>query len=85
MNNPNNAPIVRPTITKSEAKKDALTLVKAAKSKFENAKWKTRQDWRTANEIYRLVCAAENALTLAQAEKEPEDEPMVQGDPNANL
>lgn len=75
MNNPTK-------ITKSEAKSDALTLVKAAKAKLENTKWKTRQDYRSANEIYKLVCAAENALTIAQAEKEPEDEPMVQGDPN---
>ena len=49
--------------TKAEAKSDALTLVVAAKNKCMNNKWKTRQDYRSANEVYRFVCAAENALT----------------------
>lgn len=71
--------------TKAEAKSDALTLVVAAKNKCMNNKWKTRQDYRAANEIYKILLAAENALTIAQAPEEPEDEPMVQGDPNANI
>ena len=76
-------------ISKEDASMDALKLVVRAKQKCMDGKWKTRQDYRTANSIYQTLCAAEAALRIVnkdqlEAEKKEAEEPMVQGDPNEN-
>lgn len=76
-------------VSKEEASMDALKLVLLAKQKCEKAKWKTRQDYRSANDIYKTLCAAEAALRIVnedklKEEKKDTDEPMVQGDSNEN-
>jgi len=55
----------------SEAKKDALTLVKAAIETLEKTPWKTRQDQRAANKTYAYLLAARNALESENIEMVP--------------